>query len=357
MTRPGNLYITLVLLLSLAISSETQSPKAAMTNDDVEQMLAAGLTDDVVVQAISANEGRFDVSPAALLALKKANVSDKVVEAMLAAESRRREVAAQRISAAATQQPANSEVQRGLALFNPNGMPVPNEPGLAGEAQLPRVTLLVDNKRLPMDPSGTQIAMGQGKGGSAAGGIFKGLGKTVLMAGNMSGAPVPHGGRGGMGMPNVARTWALPGRSSAFSTQNPLPKFEIEFGDIAGVDPDAYEAVLLKLVSTKDNWRVVSTSKDKFDKHGNDTRSDKVKPESKVVVTINLLGRGHIIVTPGTELLPGEYGLILHPKKPAKEYANITNANADVIFYSVWDFSVKASQNSRGERNPSMDAN
>ena len=158
-----------------------------------------------------------------------------------------------------------------------------------------------------------------------------------------------------MGMPNVGRTWALPGRNSAFTVRTSLPQFEVEFGDIPGVDPDSYEPVLLRLVQTKDNWRMVSTSKDKFDKHGNDTRSDKIKPEEKVAVTINSLGRGHIIVAPVAALPAGEYGLILHPKKSEKEYAGITNANADAIFYSVWDFSLNAAPSSSASLNPKSD--
>ena len=348
MTRLINFYATLLLLLVLVASAAAQSSKAALTNDDVKQMLSSGLTDDVVVQAISANDVHFDVSPTGLLALKKANVSDKVIQAMLAAESKKREATAQRITAAVAPPAANPGVQRGMALFNPN-VPMPNEQGLTGEVQLPKVTVIIDNKRLPMDPSGTEITSGKGKGSSAAGSVLKGFGKTLLIAGNMGGLPVPSGKGRGMGMPNVGRTWALPGRSSAFAIQSESPKFEIEFGDIPGVDPDGYEPVLLKLTPTKDNWRLVSTSKDKFDKHGNDTRSDKIKPEDKVALTLNSLGRGHIIVAPAAELTAGEYGLILHPKKSEKEYAGVTNANADAIFYSVWDFSLNTAQSSTAE--------
>ena len=98
--------------------------------------------------------------------------------------------------------------------------------------------------------------------------------------------------------------------------------------------------MLVKLIQTKDNWRLVSSSKEKFDKHGNDTRSD--KPEDKIAVTINLLGRGHLTVMPVVYLSPGEYGLVLHPKKAIKEFAGVTNTNADAIFFSVWDFSVSS---------------
>jgi len=340
MKRSVGCCATLLLSIGLATYAAAQSAKSPLTNGDVQVMLSQGLTDDVVVQAISANEVTFDVSPTGLLALKKANVSDKVVQAMLAAESEKRKARAQQISAAAAQQSQRTGVPQGYATFNPN-MAMPNQPAAAAELQLPKITLIVGDKRQPMNPSGTEIASGKGKGGSAAGSVLKGLGKTVLVATNMAGVPIPHGGgRGGMGLPNVARTWALPGRNSLFTIAHASPKFEIEFDDIPGVDPEGYEPVLLKLVQTKDNWRLVSTSKDKFDKHGNDTRSDKIKLEDKIALSVSPLGRGHLIVAPCAELAPGEYGLLLHPKKSEKEYAGTANVNGDAIFYSVWDFSL-----------------
>ena len=162
-----------------------------------------------------------------------------------------------------------------------------------------------------------------------------------MMAGGTAGAPMPPmgGGRGGT-MPGVAYTWALPGRTSGFVLPGRNPNFEIEFSDIPGVDPDGYEPVIVKLIQTKDNWRLVESSKDKFDNHGNDTRS--TKTEDKTPLKITLLGRGQLQIEPASELAPGEYGLVLHPKKNQKEFAGVPAPNADAIFYSVWDFSVPA---------------
>jgi len=316
--RPLECCRTLLLSICLAVCAAAQSAKAPLTNVDVEQMLTQGLTEDVVVQAISANDVNFDVSPIGLLTLKKANVSDKVVQAMLGAESRKREATAQRISTAGMQQSSRSGMQQGYAAFNP-GVPVPNQPAASGEVLLPRVTLIEGEKRQPMNPAGTEVATGKSKGGSAAGSILKGFGKTRLVATNMAGVPVPvGGGRGGMALPNVARRWALPGRNSVFLVASTAPKFEIEFDNIPGVDPDTYEPVLLKLVQTKDNWRLVSTSRDKFDKHGNDTRSDKIKPEDKVLLAVTTLGRGHLIVSPAAGLPAGEYACCCTPRNPRR---------------------------------------
>jgi hypothetical protein len=349
MTKTVLTYLILALSLCWSTGVLAQNPKLPMSNRDVVQMLADGLANDVVIAAISANDVSFDVSPAGLLQLKKAEVGDKVVQAMLAAEGKKREAAAQRATAAAAQQPGRAQMEQAQLLrTNPAlatmGMPTSNPPVGQSPAQLPKVTFIAGEKRQPMEPSVPEIASGKGKGGSAAGSTLKGFGKGLLVVTSMTGAPVPRpgSGRGGLGMPNVARSWALPGRNSAFTLPAGLPKFEIEFADIPGVDPDAYEPVLVKLIQTKDNWRLVSSSKDKFDKHGNDTRSVKIKNEEKIPVNITALGRGHVAMAPSSDLAAGEYGLVLHPKKDEKEYAGIRNANADAIFYSVWDFSVAA---------------
>ena len=51
--------------------------------------IAGGLDGSLVIGAIQANEENFDVSANALLALKKARVGDKIIQAMLATEARK----------------------------------------------------------------------------------------------------------------------------------------------------------------------------------------------------------------------------------------------------------------------------
>jgi hypothetical protein len=339
------IYATCLLDLAVWFSGAAalgQSAKPPLANDDVIQMVTNGLPESVVIGAISANDVNFDASTGGLLALRKASVGDKVIEAMLAAQAKTRDVAAQRAVASQTQAAAQLQAMylsggrmgtMGMPGFDPQAHQAP--------AETPKVSLVVGDKKQVLQPSSTEIANAKGKGGSVAGGILKGFGKTVLMAGNMTGAPVPRGGfGGGAGIPGTAHSWALPGRTSSFLIPTASPKFEIEFADIPGVDPDAYEPVLVQLIQTKDNWRLVSSSKDKFDKHGNDTRS--VKTEDKTPLNINVLGRGHLQVSPVSALSPGEYGLVLHTKKSVKELAGTPANNTEVIFSSVWDFSVKA---------------
>ncbi|HYK88789.1 MAG TPA: hypothetical protein VE398_08470 [Acidobacteriota bacterium] len=338
--------MTMMALLAICVVglNAQERKEVPLTNDDVALMVSGGLGEDMIIAAIGANEVNFDVSPNGLLALKKANVSDKIIETMLAAATQKRNAAARAAQAAP---PAVTYVN--APRVGAMGVPIMNSPAAQSPTRLAKVTLILGDKKTPLRPSTTEIAQCSGKGGSTAGGILKGFGKGMVMAGSMAGgmggAPTPRVavGSGAPTMPGVSYTWALPGRTSALVLPGRSPEFEIEFSDIPGIDPDNYEPVIVRLIATKDNWRLVETSKDNFDKHGNDTRSTKTK--NKTLVKITNLGRGHLHVTPASELVPGEYGLVLHPKKDQKEFAGVPAPNVEAIFFSVWDFSVPGTEN------------
>ena len=55
---------------------------ALMDNDSVTRMHTAGLTDDLILQTINTQPGRYETTPDALIALKKAGLSDAVLSAM-----------------------------------------------------------------------------------------------------------------------------------------------------------------------------------------------------------------------------------------------------------------------------------
>jgi hypothetical protein len=338
MAKPIFARVLLTFALSLATGHMAQAAQAPMSNDDVVQMVTSGLSEDVVIGAISANDVSFDVSARSLLALKKTGVGNKVVQAMLAAEAKKRDPGGQKPRSSAAVEPAPARQALASTRTGAMGVPILNSSASQAPAELPTVMLILGDKRQPIPASLTEIAKSKGKGGSAAGSVAKGFGKGMMMAGSMAGTSMPKVGGGAPRMPGVAYTWALPGRQSPFTISSATPKFEIEFHDIPGVDPDEYEAILVKLIQTRDNWRLVSSSKEKFDKHGNDTRSE--KPEDRIPLSVASMGRGHLTVTPAAPLATGEYGLVLHPKKSLKEFAGVPNTNVDAIFLSVWDFSL-----------------
>jgi len=71
-------------------SQDTQTAKPntnPLTNADVLDMLKAGLSQEIVIAKINASACEFDTSPAALKALKSANVPDPIILAMVKAGS------------------------------------------------------------------------------------------------------------------------------------------------------------------------------------------------------------------------------------------------------------------------------
>jgi len=66
-----------------------------LTNDSVAKLVKAGLSDDLIVSTVNTQPGNYDTSADAIIALKSAGASDKVVAAVL-----------QRASAPAASQPA-----------------------------------------------------------------------------------------------------------------------------------------------------------------------------------------------------------------------------------------------------------
>src|ERR1700744_370375 len=55
----------------------------SLNNASVTKMVNAGLSDDVVIATINSSPGQYTTSPDALIALKQAGVSDKVIAAMV----------------------------------------------------------------------------------------------------------------------------------------------------------------------------------------------------------------------------------------------------------------------------------
>ncbi len=74
-----------ILLLSLSVSAQTTAPTStALSNADVLRMLRAGLGEDTILLAVQqAPSPKLDTSPDALIELKEAGASDKLLNALL----------------------------------------------------------------------------------------------------------------------------------------------------------------------------------------------------------------------------------------------------------------------------------
>ncbi len=80
------------LLLSGTILTAQQN-NSPLTNNDVVRMVKSGLPEATIVNTIATSDTQFDLSSAGLQALSQSGVSSKVVRAMLAAESKKKDAA------------------------------------------------------------------------------------------------------------------------------------------------------------------------------------------------------------------------------------------------------------------------
>ncbi len=354
-----------------------QTAKRTLTNADVKTMVAKGFSDDLTVGAIEANETQFDVSVDALMALKDGGVSDKVIAAMLKAESKRREEARNAKAADPPPDSASSNAANpapsgppsalsgdpmGMAQQMMSSMGIGGMGGMMGPfsfdpRQLPVVTLSAGDAKSSMRASFSQVAHTETKGGDMGGGgtgaartlaslgtqalSFAAIGGAGMMAGPAIGLAMgAMGGMGGRhGLPKVTHVWALAGHESGTAIKLQTPRFEVAYGNLLGIDPDHYEPVLLKLVQTGDNWRLVGATKTQMGRESSEAL-EKIT-EVRVAARLTKMGRGDLTIEPAAPLEPGEYGLVLRPLNPGKRSKGSIGGPAETnAFFSVWDFSI-----------------
>ncbi len=222
---------------------------------------------------------------------------------------------------------------------------------------LPKINLLLGTDQKPMTSSMAQMAQSTTKGGPSAGSaagstlrsfVTEGLSFAAIAGGGMFAGPamgIASGMMGGMmgshhGMPTTTYIWALPGHTASYVMPTTRPTFDLEFGNIAGLDPDRYEPVLVHLPQTKDNYRLVGATKQKMSYVGPGQAQSMIDEERTPLQTTRL-ERGHMQIEPASPLAPGEYGLVLRPTKADKPKKGMSQSGAEQgVFYSVWDFSV-----------------
>jgi len=366
------------LLLCMVVNA--QQAGHTLSNDDIIKMTHGGFDESVIVALIESNPTGFDVSIDGLNALKAANVSGKVMEAMLKAEAKKRQGPTP-VPSAQTAMPepsippaapamvpnpamsvmgsGNMQQMMAMAMSMSGGMGMGMGGGMLDTSQLPPLTLVTDVTRLQVKPSIAQIANTQTKGdgmpgaGSQATGMLMGLGRQALSFGAIGGgmfagpgasmAMGMMGGLGGLGHhhgpPKVTYVWALPGHQSSTIVASNQPRFEMSFGNLLGIDPDAYEPQLIKLVKSKDNWRLVGATKTTMGQMG--TEAYEKVTEARVAVKAERTGRGQVQLEPKQPLEPGEYAVVLRAIHPGKRAEGSLGGGAETsIFFSVWDFSV-----------------
>jgi hypothetical protein len=274
-------------------------PLAGVGNAEVLEMVAAEFSDETIAAVIAANPPRFDVSPRALVALKNSGASERVIEAMLAAET-----AAQAADAgpATPLTPPSAELVKLTAMIEQ--LAAQQEAVVASRREAARADSAARTDPAPR----AWLVDGEGQ-------------RTAV--------------------------WALAARAST-RVLDDAPVFEIDFAHIPGVDPDRYQPAYVQLVPTNDNYRLVAAAET-----GGDERALPDGPIiEEIVATVRTpLGRGQYRVEPAETLGPGEYALVLRPipetrrerrRNSQASLGELLGGGTSQILYLTWEFSVAA---------------
>jgi hypothetical protein len=341
---------------SVAEPTDSSAPRF-IANQDVVAMAKAGFAESTILAAIGANESQFDVSPHALMTLKNEGVPQPVIEAMLNLEAANKKAAsiAQKAAAENANAPPPAEIVRLSQMIEQlaakqdaaaAAQKAPEPPKNADPT--PHAWILKDDDRMPLPPTIAQVAFTGDKSADR----IKTLGSlagTALVFVNpaVGGIATTLGGLFHPGSQEHTAIWALTG-PAAPRDLGVSPTFEVEFGHIPGVDPDQYQPAIVRLVPTKDNYRLIAAAKTTNAKSS--AAPDGPIIEEPVVTQLKQLGRGHYRAA--ASMLPtGEYALVLRPidrdargrpkrRKGEASLGELLGGGTTQILYFTWDFGI-----------------
>lgn len=343
-----------------AVSHPDEEPLPGVGNAGVLAMTQAGFAESTILAAIEANPTHFDVRPRELVALKNQGVSEHVIEAMLTAETVKKQTAA--VATAETNsrhpEPASqitsdefaklsvmieqlAERQQAAAATNR----APDPP--AAVDRTPHAWIDRAGERVEIAPTIAQVAFTDERDSTRMK-TLQGIGSKALAFANpaLGGITTTIGSLFGSDTEHRSAVWALVGTGAAREL-DPSPRFEIEFANIPGVNPDAYEPTLVRLVPTIDNYRLVAAAK--TEGAGSIARPSGPIIEELVETGTTRLSRGRYLVQPAMALDAGQYALVLRPivkKERRRDRKNaslgeLLGGGTSQILYLTWDFAVQ----------------
>lgn len=350
--RQRNLRVAIFLGLSpllgpFLFAQRTDRP---LTNGDVINMVRSKLPESVIVGAIQAHPGNFDTSTSGLITLHKAGVTENEMNAMVAASGKavpgasgpRAADASISSTPAAVGAPATSSKSRMPKVYLQQGSAMQELP--LEKTQLAETkTKPSSMKSLAGDSVVTQ-AMTTGVSTatySAASHISSGIGgSSVQEAGGIFSGIMSHR------KPTVTYVWGVPGPASGNVFQTVSPTFTVDFSRVPTVTADDYEPVIVKLTPAQNTCRIVGASEGKEDARSSPAADWQIYSkflEERVAVKSEKIGAGKYKISPATELLSGEYAVVLRPISRSKKFSggDVARAQGDgLMFDALWTFKI-----------------
>jgi hypothetical protein len=268
-------WVWLVMMMQLAIPrlhAAVPQEAVTLTNQDVTEMVAAGISEDVVTAKIKAAKTvNFDTSTAGLKALKEAKVPDGIVQAMIQKES-----APAGVSGTVT---TGATAGGATPAANPNDPLTPHEDAMH---------VMENGKMTPLEASRITQDKNTGMG-------------AMMVTGGLS------------GMKQKAEI-QRPHSGVVVSSASPVFYFYIENDAPTGMmasmmqaPPKSADDFLLTKMEVKKETREVTVMQMK----GSGT-----KGANELLFTATQVGKGIYRVTPDKPLTPGEYCFFQAPSNP-----------------------------------------
>ncbi len=350
------LFLAIAQFLATAATALPQQEQKPLTNDDVVKMVKGGLAESTIVSAIQASATNFDISPDALISLKGAGVTQPVLDAMIASESNKRTSGSRLSTGMPNPGGAAGTVGALPSPFHVDLLPSTPAPGtMASQVALPMTaekTQLAETKTKATSLGGLAGDSGLNQGlqagvstatweaASHTGSVVAGMG--ILSAEGLAGSLLHHRNS------TLTYVWAVPGaNSSNVNVPSQGANFGIGFAGVSGVNSDEYEPAIVKLTSTRNNWRLVGATQGKENARSSSALDWQVYSdfvEDRVPVQSRKLGPGQYEISPTGTLAPGEYGVVLRPLSKAKNFSGSDvagNLGDGLIFNSIWSFEIK----------------
>lgn len=335
-----------LLLGPFLIAQQADRP---LTNADVINMVKSKLPESVIVGAIQSHPGKFDTSTGGLIALQKAGVTENEMNAMVAsgktvpgASTPRAADASASSTPAAGNAPATSSKSRLPMVYVQQG-------GATQEMPLEK-TQLAETKTKPSsmkslagDSVVTQ-AMTTGVSTatySAASHMSSGIGgSSVQQAGGIVSGIMSHR------KPTVTYVWGVPGPASGNVFQTVSPTFTVDFSRVPTVVAADYEPTIVKLTPAQNTCRIVGATEGKEDARSSPAADWQIYSkflEERVPVKSEKLEAGKYKISAATELLAGEYAVVLRPISRSKPFSggDVVRAQGDgLMFDALWTFKI-----------------
>jgi len=337
------LFRTLSFVMIGTCVVTAQPAQKTLTNDDVIAMVHKKLPESVIVSAIQAGPSKFNTSTNELIRLNAAGVTEKELNAILAASS----------SPTTASAPSKENASQ------------PSDVMPASKSRMPRVSATQGNASQELRLEKTQLAETKTKPSSMKALAADSAVTQAMQAGvntatysaaahmnsGIGGSAVQQAGSIFSGMmshrtPTVTYVWGVPSPTSGNVLKSTKPSFTVDFSRAVGVNAEDYAPAMVKLTPAQNTCRVVGATQGKEDIRSSPAADWQMYShflEERVASTPQKLASGKYKISANSELVPGEYAIVLRPVSKDKKFSggDVARAQGDgLMFDAIWTFQI-----------------